>query len=80
MESYRVGDHERSEEEEVGVLDPAARARRQGANGVGHEAVVRPQQAVDEGDQGEDDGTRDARGSQCDDHRAPFQSVGGSYP
>ena len=35
---------------------------------------------MDEGDQGEDDGTCDARGGQCGDHRAPFQAVGSSYP
>jgi hypothetical protein len=68
MEPYRVSDHEQPEEQKVHVLQPAARACRQGADRMRHEAVVWPQQAMDEGNHGEDDRTCDTCRGQYSNH------------
>ena len=65
MKPDLVCDHERPEDEEVHVLDPAAQSRRQRADREHHEAVIRPEQAVHEGDHREHNRASDARCGQC---------------
>jgi hypothetical protein len=76
MMPYRVGDHEQPEEQKVRVLNPATRARRQRADRMGHEAVVRPQQTMDEDDDRDDDRACDACCGRGGDYQAPLE-VGG---
>src|SRR5215218_8798452 len=82
MEPDRVCDRQRPEDDEVRLLYPATRPRRERADRELHLTVVGVEQALSDDSQHEDDGARDARNGQRGDHLAPFQTVPGSslYP
>src|SRR5215204_1199383 len=78
MKPNRVCEEQKPTDNEVHVLHPAAWPYRQRADRERNETVVFSEQAVQDGDHGEEKRADDTCDGQCGDHRAtPFQVVGG---
>jgi hypothetical protein len=76
MQPDSVCDKQRTAQDEVRVLNPAEWPRSQSTDRHRYEAVVRPEQALDESGRREDERGRNARGGQRGDHRATFFQAG----
>src|SRR5215211_9439479 len=80
MKPYRVCEEQKSTDDEVQVLHPAAWPHRQRTDRERCETVVFSEQAVHDSDHGEEKRAGDACSGQCGDHRAAsVQGVGGSF-